>query len=636
MSKYINSWLENFERQCMIRRAIQINGNVIDLAFNRMSRIMPVTEVIEDSLRALGFKHVVFYSRVNGIKGMPLQDFLRITTRNFTFDTGNAYDMGSDDDDDQADAMSAGNGVGTAGQGRSASSGWSGGAAGAAPLDPASFFATVKTVLTDKDDSSGIAFIVDWTNLLFGQVNALTEVERGWLSQISDALRDSPSASSDVDSRGVRSIVIFLCSGSAGIPPVVFVNNPLFAGITISLPSIREREAALTARSSMFHLDEPLSRSGKSFSDLATMTDGLTLRDIDNLVRLSGQQDPPADVTSLVSLYRYGTRESPWEQLNYGRLTTAKEELRRRVKGQDRAIDSVYKVLIRAYTGLSGLQHSSKARTPKGALFFVGPTGVGKTELAKSLAQFLFGDEDACIRFDMSEFNHEHADQRLVGAPPGYVGYEEGGQLTNAVKARPFSLLLFDEIEKAHPRILDKFLQILEDGRLSDGKGETVSFADTFIVFTSNIGASLVEQGDEEAVASQFRDAVQDHFTNQLQRPELLGRIGEANIIPFNFMTDREVLRQIARAKLVPLKNRLKEKWGVNSIEFEDENAALDGIVSMVDLRSGGRGVLNAMIRYLFDPLSEFLFECSASPEQLRGRTINMIRLKNEFIFEIL
>lgn len=133
------------------------------------------------------------------------------------------------------------------------------------------------------------------------------------------------------------------------------------------------------------------------------------------------------------------------------------------------------KILIRAYTGLSGLQHSAKARTPKGALFFVGPTGVGKTELAKSLAQFLFGDEDACIRFDMSEFNHEHADQRLVGAPPGYVGYEQGGQLTNAVKNRPFSLLLFDEIEKAHPRILDKFLQILEDGRLTDGKGETIS-----------------------------------------------------------------------------------------------------------------------------------------------------------------
>lgn len=147
-----------------------------------------------------------------------------------------------------------------------------------------------------------------------------------------------------------------------------------------------------------------------------------------------------------------------------------------RVKGQDEAIKKVKSVIIRAYTGFSGLLHSTKPHKPKGILFFVGPTGVGKTELAKVTAEFLFGDEDVCIRFDMSEYSQDHSDQRLIGAPPSYVGYDEGGQLTNAVLEKPFCVLLFDEIEKAHPRILDKFLQILEDGRLTDGHGKTVNF----------------------------------------------------------------------------------------------------------------------------------------------------------------
>ncbi|WP_196755917.1 AAA family ATPase [Aggregatibacter actinomycetemcomitans] len=305
------------------------------------------------------------------------------------------------------------------------------------------------------------------------------------------------------------------------------------------------------------------------------------------------------------------------------------------LKGQDQAIEAVNQILIRAYTGLSGLQHSVKARTPKGALFFVGPTGVGKTELAKSLAQFLFGDEDACIRFDMSEFNHEHADQRLVGAPPGYIGFEEGGQLTNAVKTRPFSLLLFDEIEKAHPRILDKFLQILEDGRLTDGKGETISFADTFIVFTSNIGAADIQPDTPESVAEQFKRAVQSHFKEMLKRPELLGRIGEANIIPFNFMQDTDVLKAIARAKLKPLEGRLKEKWGIEKLMFENEDKALDTLVKQVNQQHGGRGVLNVLTKYLFDPLAEFLFDQVEQPNKLKGKTLKVLQAGRHFDFEL-
>jgi len=136
------------------------------------------------------------------------------------------------------------------------------------------------------------------------------------------------------------------------------------------------------------------------------------------------------------------------------------------------------------------MQHSSESSKPRGILFLAGPTGTGKTEIVKAIAEALFEDEKTLIRFDMSEYTAEHSDQKLFGAPPGYVGYDNGGQLTNAVKNNPFSILLFDEIEKAHPNIMDKFLQILEDGRMTDGQGNTVYFSETLIFFTSNVGIS--------------------------------------------------------------------------------------------------------------------------------------------------
>jgi ATP-dependent Clp protease ATP-binding subunit ClpA len=145
-------------------------------------------------------------------------------------------------------------------------------------------------------------------------------------------------------------------------------------------------------------------------------------------------------------------------------------------------------ILRRCFYNLSGAQFSRYSNRPKGVLFFAGPTGVGKTELAKTITEFIFGSEHNYIRFDMSEFSQEHADQRLVGAPPGYVGYEVGGELTNAIRQRPFSVVLFDEIEKAHPKILDIFLQILDDGRLTSGRGETAYFSESLIIFTSNLG----------------------------------------------------------------------------------------------------------------------------------------------------
>jgi ATP-dependent Clp protease ATP-binding subunit ClpC len=174
------------------------------------------------------------------------------------------------------------------------------------------------------------------------------------------------------------------------------------------------------------------------------------------------------------------------------------EELKKRVIGQDEAIKVIARAMRRSRVGLKGRHR------PIGVFLFLGPTGVGKTETAKALAEYLFGTEDALIRFDMSEYMEKHTVSRLVGAPPGYVGYEEGGQLTEKVRRRPYSVLLFDEIEKAHPDVFNIFLQIFDDGRLTDAMGRTVDFSNTIIIMTSNLGARLFVHGGKMGFYKKF------------------------------------------------------------------------------------------------------------------------------------
>ncbi|MBB1440115.1 ATP-dependent Clp protease ATP-binding subunit [Shewanella sp. SG41-4] len=607
----ISAWLDDLSRQAKLRRGIVISGNVNNIVFNQEGASLPFKQVLSGTLENLGFKHVIHYSRVGGISGISESNWNELQS---SFGSQSELIEGDDYDfDDESTHQSELE-------------------SGQTQLTPQDFFAVAQRVMLNTNVPK-VAFIVDWSNLLFGQVNALSEQERGWLVQLSQNLRDAADEMSHTEIDKVQSLMVFVCQGVNKLPPQLTTGNPQFAEVVVPLPNRAERQQAILGLSNVFNLDQPLTIGSRLLEDFVDLTDSLNLREINQLARLSRQQKQALSLDALVSLYRYGKKESPWEQLNYHKLKDVEIILKQRVKGQDESIKLVRKVLIRAFTGLSGLQHSSKSRMPKGALFFVGPTGVGKTELAKSLASFLFGDEDACLRFDMSEFNHEHADQRLVGAPPGYVGFEEGGQLTNAVKKRPFSLLLFDEIEKAHPRILDKFLQILEDGRLTDGRGETVNFSDTFIVFTSNIGASEIEPG--EGAIEQFKAHVTKHFVQELKRPELLGRIGEANIVPFNFMIDSDFLVAIAKAKLEPLKMRLKEKWGISDLIFDDEKKALVTIVAQVNNSAGGRGVLNAMVSALFDPLAEFLFENLSDLSGFNGRPIRVVQAGKSFDFEI-
>ncbi len=285
------------------------------------------------------------------------------------------------------------------------------------------------------------------------------------------------------------------------------------------------------------------------------------------------------------------------------RLLRLEEELHKRVIDQEHAVTAVAEAIRRARAGLKD------PKRPIASFLFLGPTGVGKTELSKALAELLFGEEDALIRLDMSEFKEEHSIAKLIGAPPGYVGYEEGGKLTEAVRRKPYSVLLLDEVEKAHPRVFDLFLQVLDDGRLTDSHGRTVDFRNTVIIMTSNIGSqyllSIPVDGDEERVQREFEKA-RERVLEELRyhfRPEFLNRIDE--IIVFKPLTMKELF-QIIDLLVASINKRLAER----NISIELTEKAKEHLVKLgYDPAYGARPLKRTLQKHLETPLANLIIK---------------------------
>jgi ATP-dependent Clp protease ATP-binding subunit ClpC len=300
------------------------------------------------------------------------------------------------------------------------------------------------------------------------------------------------------------------------------------------------------------------------------------------------------------------------------RLINMEEELHKRVIGQHEAIVSVAKSIRRSRAGIKD------PKRPTGSFIFLGPSGVGKTELARTLAEFLFADEDAMIQVDMSEYMEKHSVSRLVGSPPGYIGYDEGGQLTEAVRRKPYSVLLLDEIEKAHPDVFNILLQILEEGKLTDAQGRRVDFRNTIIVMTSNIGAAQISKnvglgfsmGDESGMSYEdMKNRVMGEL-KKVFRPELLNRIDE--VIVFHKLTKEEILTIVD----IQMK-RVREQMSTHEVAIELTDEAKELLVEKgYDPAMGARPLRRAIQRVIEDPLADFVLGRTLEP----GSTILVAR----------
>ncbi len=596
MDDYIAKWHKELDIFDKIKPILILEGNIFDKYQYPVDGSMPkgsilsLTEYLHYHFKDIGYQNIIFYDSIKGFYNTVEDGYLKSFSQL----------IGASADSDHIKAEFKGH--------NSVASNY------------------IKNALAQSDSPTVVVmdfasrYIASPTNMEQSEIDSFTILMQGSMEA-----RDVRT-----DEFGIlKNLLIILTNKVNDIPAWFYLDNPNVKTILLKTPSKEERELLVkgdnfpTFFANDIYVDEfgyyqehpdELEKIQDKFIGL---TEGFSFTELNGLRRLSkNQKIHIKNMCDVIDLYKFGIKENPWNTIDYKDMKNAYEDFHKRVKGQDVAITKTLDVIKRAMTGMSGLQSSSGTR-PKGVLFFAGPTGTGKTETAKTLAEKLFGDERNCIRFDMSEYAQPHSDQKLLGAPPGYVGYEAGGQLTNAVKNNPFSILLFDEIEKAHPSILDKFLQILEDGRMTDGQGNTVYFSESIIIFTSNLGIySVNPQGERyqrvtskmsyEEVQINVRKGIEDYFKLQLGRPEILNRIGE-NIVIFDFIRE-DVAKEILVSQIKKIVTNLETEKQIK-LTISKEAVATIYEKSLENLDNGGRGIGNIVESMLINPLSRYLFD---------------------------